>query len=174
MGTLIAALKWLHQFQIRVPFYLLISLLPVMAQAQPQISTEASSTVLRVGVYENPPKIFVNSQGRPDGILWLLLESIAENAGWQLQPVQREWNDCLQQLETGRLDLMPDVGASDTRSLRFDFHQEPALFSWSQIYERSGAGIINLLDLQGRRLAVLEGSIQLEYLEGGKTATQKS
>lgn len=51
----------------------------------------------------------------------------------------------MQQLEAGRLDLMPDVGASDTRSLRFDFHQEPALFSWSQIYERSGAGITTLL-----------------------------
>ena len=71
----------------------------------------------------------------------------------------------MQQLEAGRLDLMPDVGASDTRSLRFDFHQEPALFSWSQIYERSGAGITTLLDLQGRRLAVLEGSIQQDYLQ---------
>lgn len=166
MGILVAARRCLHRLIAcaGVPLFSLATLsVPAIVQAQP--ASEQSSTVLRVGIYDNPPKLYVNNNGQPDGILWQLLDAMAAAAGWQLQPVVCEWNDCLRLLEQRQLDVMPDVASSDARDLRFDFHQEPALFSWSQIYERPGAGIINLLDLDGLRVAVLEGSIQREYLE---------
>src|SRR5690606_6940402 len=74
------------------------------------------------------------------------------------------WYQCLTLLEAGDLDLMPDVAISDQRSDRFDFHTTPALLSWSQIYERPGLGLSSLLDLDGKRIAVLKQSIQAEYL----------
>ncbi len=163
-GTLVKARRHVHQRStlIRVPFLILAFLLPLHSLAQP---LEAATIQLRVGVYANPPKLFVNSQGQPDGILWRVLEKISESAGWQLVPVICEWNDCLNQLESQQLDLMPDVANSESRARRFDFHREPALFSWSQIYERPGTGAINLLDLEGLRVAILEGSIQQDYLQ---------
>jgi PAS domain S-box-containing protein len=42
----------------------------------------------------------------------------------------------------------------------FDFHNIPVIESWSRVYASHGAQIINIPDLNGKRVATLEGSIQ--------------
>lgn len=119
---------------------------------------------LRVGVYENTPKIFLDANGEPGGMLGELLTGIAQREAWQIETVPCQWNECLRLLESGALDIMPDVAYTAERAQRFDFHQTEALLSWSQLYERDGLGLFSLLDLNGRRLAVLRGSVQQSYL----------
>lgn len=141
-----------------------------MALSQPPaadntaLQTDVSQTVLRVGIYNNPPKLFLNASQQPDGMLWYLLEQIAERESWQLEAVTCDWNDCLLMLEQGALDLMPDVAISEARGQRFSFHSEPALLSWSQIFERDGLGMLSMLDIDQTRIAVLQGSVQHDYL----------
>src|SRR5690606_4219726 len=125
---------------------------------------EPTAEPLRVGLYYNPPKLQADEQGQLSGILGELLSEIARLEGWELEVVECHWYQCLTLLEAGDLDLMPDVAISDQRSDRFDFHTTPALLSWSQIYERPGLGLSSLLDLDGKRIAVLKQSIQAEYL----------
>ncbi|GGO76956.1 hypothetical protein GCM10011348_05390 [Marinobacterium nitratireducens] len=122
--------------------------------------------VVRVGVYENAPKLMLGRDGRPSGILGDLLVEIAQREGWNLQPVPCRWQQCLEALERGTIDLMPDVAYSDQRALRFDFHRQPSLHSWSGLYARPGSGIHAPPDLNGRRLAVLSGAVQQQYLQG--------
>jgi len=119
---------------------------------------------VRVGVYENEPKIFMGANGQPNGILGDLLVQVAEQEHWTLVPVPCEWQACLDALKAGGLDLMPDVAITEQRDTLFDFHKIPALLSWSQIYKRSGIAINSALDLQGKRIAVLSGSVQQTYL----------
>ncbi len=137
---------------------LLLALVAALAQAQP-------APTLRVGLYENPPKLFSAADGTPSGMLVELLRAIAEREGWQLAFVRCEWLDCLRQLESGAIDLMPDVAYSAERDLRFDFHRVPALSSWSQVYRRQDVTLGSILDLQGKRVALLEGSIQQQALQ---------
>ncbi|WP_132962684.1 EAL domain-containing protein [Tepidimonas ignava] len=120
---------------------------------------------LRVGYYDNPPKVMRASDGSASGSLVELLQAIAAEEGWSLQFVACEWEWCLQQLQAGALDLMPDVAATPERQARFDFHQQPALLSWSQIYSRPSVRVTTLLDLDGRRVAVLQGSVQQQVLQ---------
>lgn len=120
----------------------------------------AGAREVRVGVYENAPKIFTASDGKPAGILVELLQEIAAREDWQLVFVSCEWSVCLQRLSTGAIDLMPDVAYSAERDKQFDFHQTPALYSWSQFYTRKGASIVSPPDLQGKHIVVLEGAIQ--------------
>jgi len=115
-------------------------------------------------VYENEPKIFMGSNGQPSGILGDLLAEMAQREQWKLVPVQCEWQQCLDALKSGELDLMPDVAFNPARDTLFDFHKVPALLSWSQIYKRSGVSINSALDLKGKRIAVLNGSVQKTYL----------
>ena len=119
---------------------------------------------VRVGVYENEPKIFKGPSGQPSGILGDLLAEMAQREQWKLVPVQCEWQQCLDALKAGTIDLMPDVAFNESRDVLFDFHKIPALLSWSQIYKRSGVQINSALDLKDKRIAVLEGSIQKTYL----------
>jgi diguanylate cyclase (GGDEF)-like protein/PAS domain S-box-containing protein len=119
--------------------------------------------VLRVGIYANSPKIFINDQGMPDGILTEMLGIIAEKENWKLNYVSCEWEQCLRQLQDGEIDLLPDVAWSAERARLLDFHRVPALHSWSQIYRNPNVPIVSMLDLKGKRIAVLGGSIQQRF-----------
>ncbi|MGY4879013.1 EAL domain-containing protein [Vreelandella aquamarina] len=119
---------------------------------------------LKVGVYDNPPKVFMDADGEPGGILGELLADIAEEESWQLESVACQWQQCLEWLKSGDIDLLPDVAWSAERAQYMHFHEEPALHSWSQIYQREGVGLDAILDLDGSTVAVINGSIQQRYL----------
>ena len=127
--------------------------------------TCASEMCVRVGVYENSPKVALNATGRPEGIFIDILSHIADEEGWTLEFVPGTWMEGLNRLATGEIDLMPDVAQSKSRGTRFAFHREPVLSDWFQVYARNGSGIRSLLDLAGKRVAVLDGSIQEEAFE---------
>ncbi|MEY2683030.1 MAG: hypothetical protein RJA09_174, partial [Pseudomonadota bacterium] len=124
----------------------------------------ATTREVRVGVYNNEPKVFLGTDGQPSGIFGDLLVEIADREGWVIKPVVCEWQACLDALVAGGIDLMPDVAYTEERKRLFDFHQVPALHSWSQLYAMPGSKWESVLDLAGLRVAVLEGSVQERYL----------
>ncbi len=127
-------------------------------------SAVPAQTVVRVGVYANAPKIFLGKDGQPSGILGDLLVAMAEQEGWVLESVVCEWQACLDALQAGRIDLMPDVAFTSQRAQVYDFHDTPVLQSWSQLYKRKGDPINSMLDLKGKRIAVVAGSVQTAFL----------
>ncbi|HPI78849.1 MAG TPA: transporter substrate-binding domain-containing protein, partial [bacterium] len=116
--------------------------------------------IVRVGIYENKPKVFTGEDGKPAGFFVELVEEIAKREGWTIRFERCEWADCLKRLEDGSIDLMPDVAYSIERDERFDFHKKPVAESWSRVYTNSSKSIAMMSDLNGRKVALLEGSIQ--------------
>jgi ABC-type amino acid transport substrate-binding protein len=87
-------------------------LLALTGLAALAVATAAPAPVddpLRVGVYENPPKIFVDAEGRATGFFPDLVRELAPALGRPLVFEPCRWSRCLELLESGRLDLMPDV-----------------------------------------------------------------
>lgn len=119
---------------------------------------------VRVGTYANEPKLILNSEGQLSGIFGDLLREIAREEGWRLTPVPCEWQRCLELTRDGDIDLLPDVAWSDERAAYLSFHQTPALFSWSQLYGSRDLRLNSILDLDGKRIAVLRGSVQESHL----------
>jgi PAS domain S-box-containing protein len=120
----------------------------------------AQSRTVRVGVYQNEPKIFTDANGKASGFFIQLIERIAAQENWSLVYVQCEWAVCLQDLQEGQIDLMPDVAYSSDRAAIFDFHKIPVIESWSRVYASPHSPIDKISDLDGKRIAVLDGSIQ--------------
>jgi len=129
-------------------------------------SAGADDRVVTVGVYENAPKIFTSESGHPSGIFIDILEYIAKSEGWHLRYAPGTWGEGLDRLEKGEIDLMPDVACSADRKKIFSFHTVPVLSSWSQVYAPKGSKINSILDLNGKKIAVLERSVQQEVLTG--------
>lgn len=117
---------------------------------------------IKVGVYENMPKIFTSGSGKPSGIFVDIIEEIATREDWTIEYVSGTWGEGLDRLERGEIDLMPDVAFTSGRERLFAFTSEPILSDWSQLYARRGSGIRSILDLEGKRVSILERSIQQE------------
>ncbi|RJP46499.1 MAG: sensor histidine kinase, partial [Desulfobacteraceae bacterium] len=122
----------------------------------------AEGRIVTVGVYENAPKIFTAESGQPAGIFIDIIEHIAEAEGWRLRYLQGTWAEGLDRLQKGEIDLMPDVALTSEREKIYAFHNVPVLSSWFQVYAPKGSKIQSLLDLNGKRILVLERSVQQE------------
>ena len=123
---------------------------------------QAESRVVKVGVYENAPKVFTDISGKPSGIFIDIIKYIAAKEGWKLQYVSGTWAEGLARLAAGNIDLMPDVAFTAEREKQFSFHKIQVLSSWFQAYARKGSGLQSILDLNGKRIAILEKSVQQE------------
>ena len=127
------------------------------------ICASQEPTVLKVGIYNNAPKIFID-QNKPTGFFPELLNQIAKQNNWKLHYVECVWEDCLQKLENNQLDIMPDVAYSQSREEKFDFSEEIILSSWSEIYINKKSKINSILDLNNKKIALLKSGIQYEFV----------
>ncbi len=125
-------------------------------------SVHADSRVVRVGVYENAPKVFTAESGKPSGIFIDIIEHIAEAEGWDVKYVTGTWTEGLDRLKKGEIDLMPDVAYTAERNKIYSFHKVPVLSSWYQVYAPKGHNIRSILDLNSKRIVVLDRSVQQE------------
>lgn len=145
-----------------VRFYLALLLLCNVALFP--LSVQAAPEVLRVGVYENPPKVTIDENGDISGIFGEILLEIAEQENWEIETVSCSWSACLRMLGAGEIHLMPDVALTDIRNESYSFHEIPVLHSWSQLYAKSSRAVTSLIELDGMRVAVLRDSVQSQYL----------
>jgi PAS domain S-box-containing protein len=141
-----------------------------LAMAFTASQVAAAGRTVRVGVYQNKPKIFMDESGQAAGIYIDLLTEMAVEEQWTLVYVPCQWADCLAALDAGQIDLMPDVAYTAERAEKYDFHPTPVLTSWSQVYANSHLRVNGFNDLAGRKVAILQGSIQQtvfqQYMSG--------
>ena len=129
----------------------LILLLSVSESACPQ-------EIVRVGVYNNPPKVMIDESGSVSGLYPSLVEYIADAEGWILEYVPGNWTECMARLERAEIDLMVDVAFTTPRQELYAFNNETILVNWGTVYTREGLSIFSLPEMEGLRVAVMRGS----------------
>ena len=124
---------------------------------------------IRVGVYENKPKIFTDESGHVVGLFADILHHVSKEEGWQLEYVHGSWSQCLKRLEENEIDLMVDVAYSEKRAQKYHFTNETVLINWAIVYAGTNQNIESLVDLNDKRIAVMKASIHTEGVEGFKS-----
>ncbi|MDD5038915.1 MAG: PAS domain S-box protein, partial [Dehalococcoidales bacterium] len=147
---------------------LLLGFLLLSATVLSPVASANDSITLRVGLYENSPKIFSDSKGYASGFWPDIIDYIASKEGWEIEYVSGTWEQSLTRLENNEIDIMPDVAYTEERSRLYSFSNETVYVSWSRVYARKEAEIESILDLEGKAVAVLAGSVNVEGPEGIK------
>lgn len=124
--------------------------------------TLGASSLLKIGVADNPPIVFKDQPGRAAGFAIDILEHVAHREQWRVEYVYAPWNELLDQLEARQLDLVVGIGSSDARQRRFRFTQEPLIGNWGVVYKAPNVPITSPVDLRNRRVALMEDSIHTD------------
>lgn len=121
---------------------------------------------IKVGAYDNYPKVYAGEHGEADGLFPRLLRYVAEQEGWDLEFVFGSWPECLERLKAGEIDIMVDVALSEERAREYDFSRETVFINWGTVYAGPELNLGSLFDLEGRKVAVMKGSIHTEGENG--------
>jgi signal transduction histidine kinase len=128
---------------------------------------------IRVGAYDNRPKIYTNEFGQIEGLFPDVLNDIAQQESWKINYVYGSWNECLSRLDNNDIDIMVDVAFSTDRAQRFKFNEETFLVNWATVYSKNDIRINSLIDLKNKRIAVMKGSIHTDGEHGIKQLLQQ-
>ena len=120
---------------------------------------------VRVGIYNNRPKVFLEN-GRIRGFFPELIEYIAQKEQWRIKYILGSWQECLDRLEAGKIDVMVDVAQSPERSRRFVFNKISVFNNWGVLYVGAEKRIRTIADLDGKTIAVMEKSIHYSGEQG--------
>ena len=124
-----------------------------------EINAANGVETVRVGVYDNYPKIYKDENGEIKGFWADITNYIAEQENWNLEYVYGTWEDGLTRLENGEIDIMVDVAESEERKKIYEFNEETVLLSWGMFYTRDGVQINSFSDLQDKKIAILKTGI---------------
>ena len=119
----------------------------------------AQERVVRVGVYQNAPQVFIDDQGVAKGIYVDLLKEVATREGWTLEFVPGTFASGLEDVQTGDLDILTSIAATDARREFIDFSNETIVSVWAQLYVQPGFEPTNIFDMDNKKVAVMKSGI---------------
>ncbi len=130
------------------------------------INADIHISVLKIGVYNNPPKISVSQNGAATGYHIDVLEAILKDTPYRIEYHPGTWEEGLTRLKNGEIDIMPDVAWSKERAAVYDFNNEYVLLNWACVYSSKTAAINIITDLNKKKVAVMRNSIHTEGESG--------
>ncbi|OPX64097.1 MULTISPECIES: PAS domain S-box protein [unclassified Methanoregula] len=122
-------------------------------------SPAAAARDVKVALPDLKPTLFTDDQGKPAGFFVDIINDMAAQEGWNVIWVRGSLSESMERLKTGDIDLMTGIAANPDREKVYDFSHESPFSVWSQVYARPGSGINTILDLDGKRVAVVKGDI---------------
>lgn len=130
--------------------------------------TWGAKDTIRVGIYDNPPKIYLDKNRKPAGLFPDLLKEIQDKENWEIHYVEGTWKECLERLSRDEIDILPDIAFSTEREKQFRFSKEDIFINWGGLFYKKEANINSLSELQGKKIAVMKGCIHTEGENGIK------
>ena len=143
-------------------FFLFFSLLllPFCAAAAPQ------HKIVRVGWYDDIYNI-TGAHGERSGYGYEYQQTIAAYTGWKYEYVTADWLSLFEMLQKGEIDMLDGISYTDERAQHMLFSELP--MGWEKYYlyadiAHTDISADNLKSLNGKRVGVLLGSVQVPML----------
>ncbi len=116
----------------------------------------ADTRTIRVGAFAYYPAIFKDSDGKIKGLYVDWLKEIARDNNWELEFVYGSWNEGLERIKTGEVDLLTSVAFTPERAQYMDYPSEPAITVWSEAYASKNSSLTSLFDMKNKTIAIMK------------------
>ena len=84
-------------------FLLLLLFIPAAV-----LSEQDRPEILKVGIYQNPPKVYIKNDGTPAGFIVEIMEEIADKESWEIEYVFDSWSENIRRLKHNEIHIMLD------------------------------------------------------------------
>jgi len=127
-------------------------------------SAAAGGSTLRIGVDSTEP-VYYQSGGATKGFDYEMARSVAEGMGVEPEFVAMEFNELFPALRAGKIDMIgAQVTSTSELEREFDF-SAPYFSTYVAFLTPEGSTIRTRGDVDGKRIAVVDGAIEESYLE---------
>lgn len=147
------------------PFVYLIHTVFILIVINTSLAFGKNKQVITVGVYDNPPKIFIDKNNKPAGVFIDIVEFIALNENYEIKYEYADWDQLVQMLNKNQIDVLPDMAYTVERDTIFKFNKIPVLESWLEVFTNTEVDIKSIRDIAGKKIGVLKASVQEKYFQ---------
>lgn len=120
--------------------------------------------VVRVGVFDNPPIVSAIRGVPPEGIAIDMIRLVAEKEHWGLVYVPDTWDNLIERLDKGEIDLLVGIAYNDERAKHYQFSKQSLIGNWGMVFRNTESGVRSLPDLEGKRVALMHSSTHSKAL----------
>ena len=118
----------------------------------------AEAQLVRIGAFNYYPAIFKDKDGQIKGFYVDALADLAKRENLRIEYVYGSWDDGFARIKSGDIDLLTSVARTPVRETHLDFSQTQLMTVWGEIYVHPSDHLDGILDLQGKKVAVMKGS----------------
>jgi len=129
-------------------------------------STISYGQRITVGVWDNPPLVYIDESGNPTGVFYDLLDHIANEEGWDLDVTYGSFNEIFESVQNSEIDVMSDLARAEYRDSMVLFNEVSIIPTWGQVFSKDNS-IKTLADLQGKKIVYVENSFFIENPRSG-------
>jgi ABC-type amino acid transport substrate-binding protein len=131
-----------------------------------QQTVAAESRRVKVGSDDHFPVIFQDKDGVAQGLYVDLLSEIGRKENIRFEYVFGTWDNALNLIKSGKIDLLPGIAFSEERSQYMDYCKIPLLTVWGELYALQSSDIKSILDISGKKIGVIKNDINAKnFLE---------
>ncbi|MBN1885498.1 MAG: PAS domain S-box protein [Candidatus Krumholzibacteriota bacterium] len=136
----------------------------VMFLCLPADDVSPANVTVRAGVYPCEPIVTIGKDGSVSGVYVDVLDYIAEKEGWKLEYVIGSLDTCFARLDRGEIDFVVGPAWGDSLAARYDAPSEFLARERARIYVKDTKLLESLMELDGRRVAVMRGHWAVPFL----------
>ncbi len=122
----------------------------------------AQTRTITVGAFNNYPVIFRDNDGVIKGLYVDLLSEIGKKENINFTYVFGTWNEGLERVQSGEVDLLTSVGYTPERALFMDYCRNPILTVWGELYALQSSEINGILNIADKKIGIMKGDINAQ------------
>ena len=141
--------------------FLITAIFPTIVLAEESTGKDKQETV-KAAWYEDSYHI-TGENGVKSGYGYEYEQAVAAYTGWDYDYVSGDWGELLEKLQNGEIDIMAALSYTDERAQTMFFSELPMGKERYYLYlnlENTDVSLADLSSLNGKRIAVMEESIQ--------------
>lgn len=130
------------------------------------LSAQVNNQKLKIGFPETKPIFYINDNGEADGYYLNIFKGIAKTENWEVEYVSGSFNELIEKLENGEIDILLRILKTEIREKNILFNNVALYMGWSEIVVNNDSKIESFLDLNNKKIAARKNTNAVVGKEG--------